>query len=63
MNFFLERLKAFAAAFAVAVVPALITAAEKASGFDIPVSWEAWLLAAVTGLFVYAVPNKSAKLY
>lgn len=58
MNFILERLKAFAAAFAVAIVPALITATETATGFDIPASWEAWIMVAVTGLFVHAVPNK-----
>ena len=63
MNFFLERLKAFGAAFAVAVVPALIGAAETASGFDIPASWEAWIMVAITGLVVHQVPNKSAKLY
>ena len=59
MDWILQRAKAFAGALAVAFVPAVITAFEKSFGFDVPASWEAWALAAVTGLFVYAVPNKA----
>ena len=59
MDWILQRAKAFAAAVATGLVPVIIGAFEKASGFDIPASWEAWALAAVAGLFVYAVPNKS----
>jgi hypothetical protein len=58
MDFILERAKAFAALLAVGLVPVIIKAAEAASSFDIPASWEAWLLAAVTGLIVHQVPNK-----
>jgi hypothetical protein len=58
MDFILSRAKAFIAALAVGVVPVVISAAESASGFDIPASWEAWLLMLVTGLAVYQVPNK-----
>jgi hypothetical protein len=60
MNFILERAKAFVAAFAVGLVPVIIKAFETASGFDIPASWEATLLVAVTGLLVHQVPNKDA---
>lgn len=60
MNWILERAKAFAAAFAVGVVPVLISSVETASGFDIPATWEAGILAVVTGWFVYQVPNKPA---
>lgn len=60
MDFLLQRAKAFAAAFATGLVPVFISAIEKASGFDIPGSWEAWLLIAVTGLVVHQVPNKTA---
>lgn len=60
MDWILQRAKAFAAALAVGIVPVIISAAEKASGFDIPASWEAWLLLAVTGLVVHQTPNKIA---
>jgi hypothetical protein len=60
MDWVLQRAKAFIAAVAVGVVPVIISAAEKASGFDIPATWEAWLLLMVTGLTVYATPNKPA---
>lgn len=58
MDWILQRAKAFASVLAVGIVPVLITAAESASGFDIPASWEAWLLALVTGLVVHQTPNK-----
>jgi hypothetical protein len=60
MDWILQRAKAFAAALAVGVVPVIISAAEKATGFDIPASWEAWVLLAVTGLVVHQTPNKTA---
>lgn len=59
MDWFLQRAKAFVAALAVGIVPVLISALESASGFDIPSSWEGWLLLAVTGLVVHQVPNKT----
>ena len=59
MDWILQRAKAFAGALAVGFVPVAIKAFETASGFDIPASWETWLMTAVTGLLVYAVPNKA----
>ncbi len=63
MTWILERAKAFVAALAVGFVPVAISAFESASGFDIPATWEAWLLTFVTGFMVYVVPNKTTKLY
>ena len=60
MDWILQRAKAFVAALAVGIVPVIITAAETATGFDIPASWEAWILLAVTGLVVHQTPNKTA---
>lgn len=60
MEWILQRAKAFVAAVAVGIVPVVIKAAETASGFDIPASWEGWLLLAVTGLVVHQTPNKTA---
>jgi hypothetical protein len=58
MDFILQRAKAFVAAIAVGIVPLLISSFEVATKFDVPASWEAWLLLTVTGLVVHQVPNK-----
>ncbi len=58
MDFILQRAKAFAAVFATGMVPVLVKAVEQASGFDVPATWEAWILVTVTGLVVHQVPNK-----
>ncbi len=60
MDWILQRAKAFVAALSVGLVPVVIHATETASGFDIPASWETWLLLAVTGLVVHQTPNKPA---
>jgi hypothetical protein len=57
MKFFLQRAKAIAASAAALGVPILIPVIEKSIGFDIPTTWEAALLVAVTGGAVYRVPN------
>lgn len=64
MNFILERLKAFAAAFAAGIVPPLVHAAVAAEvtsfGFPISSAWEATVSLFLIGLFVHTVPNKPA---
>lgn len=60
MDWILQRAKAFVAAVAVGVVPVIITSFETATTFDIPASWEAWILLVVTGLVVHQTPNKTA---
>jgi hypothetical protein len=59
MNFFMQRLKAFAAVVAPAIATALIKGAEAATGFDIPNDWELYIISFVTGLVVHQVPNRA----
>lgn len=58
MDFILQRAKAFVGAVGAGSVPVVIVAFEKSFGFDVPTSWEVWILTAVTGLIVHQVPNK-----
>jgi hypothetical protein len=62
MDFFLQRLKAFAALAAPGVTLALIKAGEKLSGVPLPADWEAYIVMAVTGIVggvaVHQLPNK-----
>ena len=58
MDWILERAKAFVAAIVTGMVPVIISAAETASGFDVPATWEATILSFVAGYLVYLVPNK-----
>ena len=64
-EFFAERLKAFFATLIVGMLPQLISAVEKATGFDIPGQWETsfttWVLAILAGIGVnYTVNVKKA---
>lgn len=59
MDFFLARLKAFVAIIVPGIATAVISGIEKASGFDIPASWELLILSAVTGIVVHQTPNKT----
>lgn len=60
MNWFLERLKAFAAVVTPLITAAVLKGVEQASGFDIPNDLEVTIIAAVTGLVVHQTPNKTA---
>jgi hypothetical protein len=58
MDWFLQRLKAFAAVVTPLIVAAIIKGVEQASGFDVPNDLEVTIIAAVTGLVVHQTPNK-----
>jgi hypothetical protein len=60
MDWFLGRMKAWMATAVPAVTGALLKSFEQAMGFDIPTDVEIMIMSAVTGLVVYAVPNKTA---
>jgi hypothetical protein len=60
MDWVLGRMKAWMAVAVPALVTALMKSFEQAMGFDIPLEIETMILSAVTGLIVYAVPNKTA---
>jgi hypothetical protein len=55
----LQRNKAFLGAAAAGVILALIKAFETSYGIDVSATWEASILATVTGLFIERVPNKA----
>lgn len=59
-DWFLQRLKAFAAVVVPLLVAAIIKGVEQASGFDIPTEWELSIISVATGLVVHEVPNKPA---
>jgi hypothetical protein len=60
-TFFAERFKAFFAAAAVALIPALIKAFETTMNIDVPGAWESniqqWFLALITGVVVNYTSN------
>lgn len=58
MAWILGRMKAWMAIAVPAIVTALITSLEQAMGFEVPLEFKTMILSAVTGLVVYAVPNK-----
>ncbi len=58
MDWFLARMKAWMATAVPAVTVALIKSFEQAMGIDVPGDIEMMVVSAVTGLVVYAVPNK-----
>ena len=60
MSFFLARLKAAAAVLVAGLGPLLIKTAEAGTGFDIPATWEAWLIAFLAGIAVNYTTNKTA---
>ena len=60
MDWILGRMKAWMAVAVPAIVTALMKSLEQAMGFDIPFEIETMILSAITGLIVYAVPNKPA---
>lgn len=64
MDWFLQRAKAFAGAFAAGTVTVAIKSFETSFGFDVPSDIEAWIIggvtAVITGLVVHQVPNKPA---
>lgn len=64
MDWFLQRAKAFAGAFAAGAITVAIKSFETSFGFDVPSELEAWLIAGVTaivtGVVVHQVPNKPA---
>jgi hypothetical protein len=60
MNWFLERLKAFAAVVTPLITAAILKGVEQATGFDIPNDLELTIIAGVTGVVVHQTPNKPA---
>lgn len=62
MNFILERLKAAVAVIIPGVVTAILAGIEAGVGLDVfSANQELAIVSAVTGLFVWAVPNISLK--
>ncbi len=59
-NFFIQRLKAFGAALVAGIGPIVIKAVESGFSFDIPASWEAWIVAFFAGLAVNYISNVPA---
>lgn len=60
MDWFLQRLKAFAAVATPLITAAVLKGVEQATGFDIPNDIEVMVISGATGLVVHQTPNKPA---
>lgn len=60
MDWILGRMKAWMAVAVPALATALMSSFEQAMGFNIPLEIKTMILSALTGLIVYAVPNKTS---
>jgi hypothetical protein len=58
MDWFLARMKAWAAVAIPALTATIMKTFEQAMGFDIPTELEVIVISFVTGLVVHQVPNK-----